>query len=299
MILHQLKIFQTVAKQGGFSRASKDLHLSQPGISISIKKLEEELGVSLFERLGRSIQLTPAGRIVEEHVGQLMDILAQLQQAVDGIKGLQLGQLRCGAATTVGIYLLPKLLVQFKQRFPKIETHLLVERSATIEEKILANELDIGFLGDSFGNSSRLETRASFQDELVMIVPRDHEVARHTKISAKKFCSFPLILGPKESHTRKIIETRLDAAGVPHQCAMEVENTEVIKAAVAAGLGVSIISRARVQQEVKAGLLKTGRVSGVSIERQFKVVVAKNRPLSSPAQSFLELVIDHGLYGRT
>ena len=297
MILHQLRIFQAVAKHGGFNRASQDLHLSQPGISINIKKLEEELGVKLFERLGRTIQLTDAGRVVEEYVARLMGGLTEMRQAIEDMKGLEVGQIRCGAATTVGIYLLPKLLVQFKQQFPKVETQLSVERSAKIEEKVLSNDLDLGFVGDSFGAASRLETRASFRDELVMIAPQSHELARFRKVSAKKLNVLPLILGPRGSYTRKIIEKNLDRAGIPYRCVMEVENTEVIKAAVAEGLGISIISLARIQQEVKTGLLKPVKISGVSIERQFKLITVKNRKLSSPLKAFLELIRHNGLYG--
>ena len=297
MILHQLKIFQAVAKHGGFNRASKDLHLSQPAISINIKKLEEELGVKLFERLGRTIQLTAAGRIVEEYVTRLMGGLTEMRQAIEDMKGLEVGQIRCGAATTVGIYLLPKLLVQFKQRFPKVETQLSVERSAKVEEKVLSNDLDLGFVGDSFGTAPRLETRASFRDELVMIAPRSHELARFRKVSAKKLDVLPLILGPRGSYTRQIIEKNLDRVGIPYRCVMEVENTEVIKAAVAEGLGISIISLARIQQEVKTGLLKPVKISGVSIERQFKLITVKNRTVSSPLKAFLELIRNNGLYG--
>ena len=297
MILHQFKIFQAVAKHGGFNRASKDLHLSQPGISINIKNLEEELGVKLFERLGRTIQLTAAGRIVEEYGTRLMGGLTEMRQAIEDMKGLEVGQIRCGAATTVGIYLLPKLLVQFKQRFPKVETQLSVERSAKIEEKILSNDLDLGFVGDSFGTAPRLEIRASFRDELGMITPRSHELARFRKVSAKKLDVLPLILGPRGSYTRQIIEKNLDRVGIPYRCVMEVENTEVIKAAVAEGLGISIISLARIQQEVKTGLLKPVKISGVSIERQFKLITVKNRTVSSPLKAFLELIRNNGLYG--
>ena len=152
-------------------------------------------------------------------------------------------------------------------------------------------------MGDSFGTSSRLETRASFRDELVIIAPRNHELARFRKASAKKLNGLPLILGPKGSYTRKIIEKNLDAADIPHRCVMEVENTEVIKAAVAAGLGISIISLARIQQEVRTGLLKPVKISGVSIQRQFKLIMVRNRNLSSPLKAFLELIAAHGLYG--
>src|SRR5262245_22798770 len=267
MIPHQLRIFEAVAKQKGFNRASKYLRLSQPAISANIKKLEEELGIELFERLGRSIQLTDAGRVVEQYVVRLTDVLAEMHQTIDELKGLEIGQLRCGAATTVGIYLLPKILVQFKKRFPKVETHLSLEQSRKIEERVLSNELDLGFVNDSFGTSSRVETRSSFTDELVIITPPNHYLAEFRKVPPKRLGNLSLILGPKNSYTRKIIEKYLAKAAISYQCVMEVENTEVIKAAVSEGLGISIISLARIQQETKSGLLIPIRILGLSMKR--------------------------------
>ena len=135
MISYQLKMFEAVVGHGGFNRASKYLRLSQPAISANIKKLEEELGIRLFERLGRSIQLTDAGKSVEEYVNRLTAVATEMRQAVDKIKGIEVASLRCSAATTVGIYLLPKLLVQFKKQFPKVEMQLSLKDSRRIGDK--------------------------------------------------------------------------------------------------------------------------------------------------------------------
>ena len=290
MISYQLKIFQAVASHRGFNRAAKHLRLSQPAISVNIKKLEEELGISLFDRLGRRIQLTEAGKVVAEYVDRLTGVATEMRQAIDHMKGIELRPLRCGAATTVGIYLLPKILVRFKKQFPKVETQLSLEHSRKIEERVLANELDLGFVNDSFEPSSKLETRNSFTDELVMITLRSHPFAEYPKVSRKRIGELPLILGPKNSYTRKIIEQHLDAAGIAHRCVMEVDNTEVIKAAVSEGLGVSIISLARIQQEIKTSLLVPVRISGLSIKRQFKLIMLKKKTLSEPAKELLALL---------
>ena len=297
MNLDPFRIFQAVAKQGGFVRASKYLRLSQPAISINVKKLEDELGVKVFDRLGRSVRLTGAGKVVEEYATRVAGTLSEMRQVIEDMKGLEVGQLRCGAATTVGIYLLPKILVQFKKRFPKVETHLSVERSGQIEERVLSNELDLGFVGDRFGTSSRLKTHASFTDELVVIAPRNHHLAASRRVSSKKLIDLPLILGPRDSYTRNVIEKNLDRAAIPYRCVMEVENTEVIKAAVSEGLGISIISLGRIQQEVKTGLLIPVKISGLSIRRQFKLIMLKERNLSNPMKAFLELLTSDGLYG--
>jgi len=287
MISYQLKIFQAVAGYRGFNRASKHLRLSQPAISVNIKKLEEELGVDLFHRLGRSIRLTDAGCVVLDYVNRLNGVAAEMRQAVDGFKGVEFGALRCGAATTVGIYLLPKLLVEFKKQFPKVETQLSLDHSRNIEEKVLANELDLGFVNDSFEPASTLDVSDSFTDELVVITLPGHPFAENKKISSKRVGELSLILGPKNSHTRKIIEKHLDRAGITYRCIMEVDNTEVIKAAVSEGLGVSIISLARIQQEIKTGLLVPVRIAGLKIDRQFKLIMLKNKPRSHAMQALL------------
>jgi DNA-binding transcriptional LysR family regulator len=107
--------FHAVIKHGGFERAAESLHLSQPAISLRIKELEKQMSIALFHRRGRRACLTDAGRIVEEYVSRLMVVLGEMNQAVDDLKGLHRGQLRCGASTTIAVHLLPKVLVQFKK----------------------------------------------------------------------------------------------------------------------------------------------------------------------------------------
>jgi DNA-binding transcriptional LysR family regulator len=172
---------------------------------------------------------------------------------------------------------------------------LSITQSRTIEERILSNDLDLGFVNDSFGTSSGLEARVSFTDELVMITPKEHPFARFQKVSPKRLVDLPLILGPKNSYTRKIIEKHLDKARIPYRCVMEVENTEVIKAAVSEGLGLSIISLARIQQETKNHLLIPVRISGLVMKRNFKLVIHKNRRLSTPVKAFLEILAAAGV----
>jgi len=295
MIPHELKIFLGIIEHGGFNRASKHLRLSQPAISANIKKLEDNLEIKLFERLGRTVELTNAGKLVEQYTVRLTALLTELQHAIADAKGHGVGQLRCGAATTVGIYILPRILVQFKKQFPKVETQLSLDQSRTIQDRILSNELDLGFVNDSFSIASSLETRATIQDELVMITPPEHYLARTQKVSLKRLGDLPLILGPKNSYTRKIIEKFLDTTGIKYHCIMEVENTEVIKAAVSEGLGLSIISLARIRQEIKNHLVMPVRIVGLSMTRDFKLVIHRNRRIAAPLKAFLEILAAAGI----
>jgi DNA-binding transcriptional LysR family regulator len=218
-----------------------------------------------------------------------------LRHAIADLKGLGVGELRCGAATTVGIYILPKILLQFKKQFPKVETQLSLDQSRTIQERILANDLDLGFVNDNFAIASSLETHATITDELIMITPCEHYLAHTQKVSPKRLGDLPLILGPKNSYTRKIIEKYLDTAGIKYHCIMEVENTEVIKAAVSEGLGLSIISLARIRQEIKNHLVMPVRISGLSMTRNFKLVIHRNRRIAAPLKAFLEILAAAGI----
>jgi DNA-binding transcriptional LysR family regulator len=146
MILEQLEAFHAVVKHGGFERASASIHVSQPAISMRIKDLESQLGIKLFIRLGRRHQLTEAGRIVEEYATRLLIVLREMHETIGELKGVRRGQLRCGAATTVAVHLLPSVLVEFKKTFPHIDLRLLVGRTAETERRILADELDVGIV---------------------------------------------------------------------------------------------------------------------------------------------------------
>ena len=194
MLIDQLKAFHAVVTHGGFERATESIHLSQPAISIRVKELEKQLGVELFSRVGRRIHLTDAGRIVDEYTTRLMILLTEMNEAIDDLKGLQRGQLRCGAPTTIAVHLLPRPLVQFKKRFPNIEIKLLVGSTAEAEKKILADELDIGLVAGKIGNPGQFKVFHYLTDEFVLIMPLDHPLAKCRWVSLKQIVDIPLIL---------------------------------------------------------------------------------------------------------
>ena len=290
MLLARLKAFHAVVKHGGFERAAESIHLSQPAISMRVKELEKELGVELFNRMGRRVRLTDAGRTVEEYTTRLMILLSEMEQAIDERKGFQKGQLRCGAPTTIAVHLVPKALVQFKKRFPNIEVSLLVGKTADIERRILADELDIGLVAGTIKNFDRLRIFHYFTDEFVLITPFGHPLTKFHKVSLNKIVKFPLILREKGSLPRLIADKTFGAAGIPYRCIMEVETTEALKRAVAEGLGCSIVSLCSIDTERKAGVLAYARISGAPMKREFQVIIHKDKSLWRPVKTFLELL---------
>ena len=290
MILEQLEAFHAVVKHGGFDRASESLHVSQPAISMRIKELEKQLGVKLFIRLGRRDHLTNAGRIVEEYATRLMIVLREMNETLDELKGLRKGQLRCGAATTIAVHILPTVLVQFKKRFPHIDIRLLVGRTVETEKRILADELDIGIVTGTLTNPAHLKIFHFLTDEFVLINPPGHPLAKLCRVSLKQIENVPLILREKGSLTRAIIEETFRAAGMPCHCMMEIETTEGLKRAVAEGLGCSFVPRCSIQTEVKTGVLAYARIRRSPMKREFRVIMHKDKSLSGPIKPFLDLL---------
>lgn len=290
MLLDRLKAFHAVVKYGGFERATESIRLSQPAISLRVKGLEKELGVELFSRLGSRARLTDAGRTVEEYTTRLMIVLNEMTQAIDELKGLKRGQLRCGATTTYAVHLLPKVLVQFKKRFPNIEVMLVGGKTAEIEKKILAEDIDIGLVTVTPTTPGSLRIFHLLTDELVLVTPRDHPLAKLHRVSLKRIESLPLILREKGSLQRRTIDQCFRASGISYRCIMEIESAEAIKRAVAEGLGCSIVSFCSIQTERKMGILAYARISRAPMKREFIAIMHKDKSLSGPLKPFLELL---------
>jgi DNA-binding transcriptional LysR family regulator len=290
MIVEQLEALHAVVKHGGFERASASLRLSQPAISIRIKELEKQLGIELFIRSGRRDQLTEAGRVVDECATRLMMVLREMHERVDELKGIRKGQLRCGAATTIAVHLLPGILVRFKKAFPEIDIRLQVGRTAETVRRILADELDIGVVTGTIANAANLKMFHFMTDEFVFICPPNHPLAKPRRTSLQQIAKAPLILREKGSLTRSIVEKSFTAAGLPCPCMMEIETTEGLKKAVAEGLGCSFVPRCSIQTEVKTGALAYHRIANACLTREFRVIMHKDKTLSGPIRPFLELL---------
>ena len=290
MLLAQLKVFHAILKHGSFTHAGEYLHLSQPAVSSSIKRLEEELGVELFHRFGKQVQLTEAGKVLERHVSRLLASFETLKSEIDEIRGFQASRLSCAVSTTIGVYILPKVVVDFKKRFPDVEARVFFASTAEAERKVIANEVDFGLVAGRVTNITSLKIFPFLNDELVIIAPPGHPIAKHSKVGPERLREFPLILREKGAPARILIETSLRKAGISHRCGMELDSLEAIKRVVSEGLGISIVSLAATAREIQSKFLVPVRISGCEIRREFKVIIQKGKRLSNPLKTFLALL---------
>jgi DNA-binding transcriptional LysR family regulator len=288
--LRQFEVFLAVARAKSFRGAAEALHLSQPALSQHVAELERELGARLFDRLRRSVALTEAGRILEDHALRLFATLTSAREAIAELGGLKRGSLLVGASTTPGIYVLPAVVASFQRRHPGIALSLQIGNSAVIEERIRGNEIDLGVVGGHALRPGEECLASGLLDELVLIVPPGHPWARRREVAPALLAKQRLLVREEGSATRQVAERALQHAGVSVGTSMELGHTEAIKQAVMAGLGVAIVSRHAIAGEVATRRLVALRLRGLRIRRHFHVIHHEARELGPGAQAFLRLL---------
>ncbi len=285
MNYQNLRAFLAVARNRGISRALNELHLTQPAVSRQILALEESLGTPLFLRKGRFLTLTEAGEILQQHAVRAFQLLTEAREEIDGLKGLIRGHLRISAASTVGIYMIPDVLGEFKTQYPGIEVILDISNKERVIRHVRDGTADLGFVGPPVP-VPEIATETYLEDDLVLIVSPHHWLASRDTVSAKLLAEDVFILREKGSGTREIMEEELRQAGVSLRQAMELGSTEAIKKAVSANLGISIVSSRAVSLEVMLGHLCAVRVSDLNLHRPIYMLYLRNSPLSSAAEGF-------------
>ncbi|TMI88721.1 MAG: LysR family transcriptional regulator [Bacillati bacterium ANGP1] len=287
--VHQLKIFHTVARSGSFSRAAAELLISQPSVSIQVGDLERQFGTDLFEQVGKHVRLTEAGRVLDGYAARILALIDETRVAMDEVKGLRRGRLLLGATPTPGTYLLPALLGRFKEQYPSIEISLRLADTRRIQEMLLQHQLDLGVIGGSVSFPD-LEAAVLLNDELVLVVAPSHPFAALPSVRVADLAGEPFILRERGSGNREAADEALHRAGVHVTPVFEVEGAEMVKQAVAANLGISILSRCAVELEVAAGRLRIVPIEGLRIERAISLLSRRDPRLPRVAQAFLEMI---------
>jgi DNA-binding transcriptional LysR family regulator len=288
MDIRGLEVFLSVAKHLNYTRAGAEVNLSQPSVSVRIRQLQDEVGVKLFEQLGKKVALTEAGLLLVPHARRVIAAIEDAQHAIDELQGLERGTLRIGASTTPGMYLLPKTIARFKERYPKIEIRMGIKDTGQIETGVINNEFEFGFVGGHLAGDE-VDVVPWLTDQLVLVVPPKHPLARKKSVKAEELQREKFILRETGSATRAAIVAHLEESDLKVETVMEMENPESVKKAVQSGLGIAFISKFAVETELKARSLVAVRVRGLGIRRELKIVSRKDKHLGRAAQVFIEL----------
>ena len=288
MDVRDLQVFLSVSKHLNYTRAGQEINLSQPSVSVRIRQLEAELGVKLFEQLGKKVVLTDAGQLLVPYANRVIAAVDDAHHAIDELQGLERGSLRIGASTTPGMYLVPQVVAQFKHSHPKIEIHLRIKDTREVENGVLSNEFDFGFVG---GHLATREVSAVpwLTDELLLVVSPGHRLAGKKTVRKEDLSDERFIVREFGSATRATIVAQLQQANFELATVIELENPESIKRAVQSGLGIAFISKFAISTELRAKTLIAIRVRDLTINRELKIVHRKDKHLSRAAVAFIKM----------
>jgi DNA-binding transcriptional LysR family regulator len=291
MDIHHLKVFASVFRNKSFSRASEELHLTQPTISNHIKALEEELECNLFDRLGRTIIPTKEAEMLFINATELIEKADVLKETLSQFKKDLKGKIVIGASTIPGVYLMPSFITTFQKKYPSLSFHISISDSRGIIEGISKHELLLGIVGAKL-NTDQIQYTPFVEDELIAV--SSPHVSIQQRMSLKDFIELPIVLREEGSGTRRETEKILKGKGISLdkiKIAGIFGSTDAVKQAVKSGLGVSILSKFAVGDELEHKILSEIQLNDIQMKRRFYIVTHKKRTLPKPYETFLKHLI--------
>jgi len=285
MTMRHLEIFLAVCERNNMTRAAKDLYMSQPSVSLAISELEKEYGVKLFERLNHRLHLTAAGERLKSYAGHILNLSEQARKELSGLR--QAGSLRLGASLTTGTYLLPGLVAAFCKQHPDVEVFTQVDNTNVIERMILEDRLDLGLVEGPTISPDIVE-RTIQDDRLVVICSPRHSLANQKKLSAADLAGMKFLTREPGSGTRVIFENAMLEAGIALKTVGIYNNTESIKHAVQADLGLAVVSQISIEEEVRSGLIVPLEIPDLKLARKFNCIHHRQKYFTLAMQALLD-----------
>jgi DNA-binding transcriptional LysR family regulator len=285
---NQLRTLEAVARLGSVTQAARELHLSQPTVSMQIAELQSALEVRLFEPAGRGIRLTEAGALLQQTAGQMLGLWQGFEEGIQALQGLERGVLHIAGVTTTE-YFIAQRIKAFAQAHPGIEIDLAVDNRAAVVRMLESEETDLAVMMMP-PDQPALETLRFLDNPLVLIGPADHPWATLQRVPRQRLNGQPLLLRERGSGTRAAVLEHLKDSGLEPLERMTLGSNEAIKHAVAAGLGLSVVSRHTLTADPGREGLAILPMAGFPIMRQWQLVWRRNRRLPLAARVFVEHV---------
>lgn len=288
--LRQLRVFEAVARHLSHTRAAEELHLTQPAVSMQIRQLEDEVGLPLFERLGKRILLTEAGQEILHYSLTVNRSLREMEEVLESLKGVNRGRLQIAVASTVN-YFAPRLLAVFQRRYPGIGLRLDVTNRENLVQLLDGNAVDLVLMGQP-PTDIEVESEAFMDNPLVVIAPPDHPLAGARQIPLARLANELFVMREQGSGTRQAMERFFSERGQMIRHGMQMTRNEAVKQAVRSGLGLSVVSLHTIELELETRRLVTLDVEGFPDRRQWYLVYRRGKRLSPAANAFREFVLN-------
>jgi len=291
----KLRVFRVLADSLNFRRAADELRLTQPAVTAQVKSLEESLGIALFDRIGRDVSLTPAGKTLLEYVRQIEAITNNAIAALAPFGGQEGVEVSIGASHTIAVYILPKLLSRLVSEWPKLRIHVTSGGTNEVLHALTTHQIAVGLIeAPAFRPDLKIETFG--EDELTLIVRPDHRWIKKPLLRAAELVQEPILLREVGSGMRHFVEEYLEQNGVLRQqlrTSIDINSTEGIIAAVEAGLGVGFVPCLALEKSLMLGSVKAITLDNGPIKRRLSTVLLNGPDPKGPVGQLLEILREH------
>ncbi|SEA48504.1 LysR substrate-binding domain-containing protein [Paenibacillus sp. 276b] len=291
MITDALKVFVTVAEQSHFSKAAELLNLSQPGVSLHIKNLENELGAKLLHRSPKQVSLTEAGAILYRHAKVIQARYDEARQEIQMLRNEVTGSIQIGASFTIGEYILPKKLAEFASQYPQVNIQVTIGNTQEILSAVRGNQLDIGFVEGEAQASADLDVIPYMKDEMIVVAPSGHPLTGSVVVEQNMLQDQVWVLRELGSGTRAFSDHFMELTAIRPKRSYVFTSSQGVKEAVAAGLGIAMVSKWIVHKELATGEVEELRIRQLHLERSFSIIRHKEHSHSMALDVFLQKLL--------
>ncbi len=289
MDFDQLETFIEVARLSSFSRAAEKRFRTQPAISSQIRSLEEEVGARLLDRSGGKVSVTASGKLFVKFAEETLDARKAAMTNIAETERVPRGEIVVGANEGTCLHILPEVFAEFKKQHPSVSVSIKRADFSKVLESVIDNSVDFGVVSMPV-TDNRLTAVLIHKDELVLIAPPRHPLAKLKSASITDIAQYPLVM-PKVGHTRDGLDGLFHERKLKPRYAMELDSSELLKRFVAADVGVGFIPRSHVQEDVKANVLATIPLADMQIRRDLALVFRKDKALSRAALAFIDIAV--------
>jgi len=291
MDLDQLHTFLEIVRLKSFSKAAQTCFRTQPAISAQVRQLENELNTSLFDRLGTRIALTSAGRILQEYAEQILELRKQAQDSINELDRVPRGELIIAANEATCIYVLPGVFAEYQRQFPNVQIQVDRSYGERVVQAVLENQADFGITQLPV-EERKLEVARIYSDEIKLVTPKNHRLARKRSVLIKDLLEESLLL-PRAGRTRSRLNQWLELVEDDIHVSMEMDSTEMMKRFIISGLGIGFLASSNCREEIEAGRMAAISLAPEPMVRQLALIYRKDKALSKAALGFINVTLSH------
>jgi len=288
--LHHLKIFNTVAKYESYTRAAAHLHVSQPALSMQVKKLEESLDLKLFDKFGNKIVLNNNGQKLYHYTQKIFELITQAENDFHSLNGFIGGELFIGGSNTPGTYIMPKIIGQFKHLYPNVKVNLHISNTDEIAVLVEKGKLDFAVNGGDIEYGKNIQTTFLMRDELILVASPQNPISHKLFLEPHDFIQQDLIVHETNSQLYKKVYEFAALMGIENRVSYILGSISSIKQAIEANMGISLIPKTAVALELKLGIICELKFKKTSNEYIYSLISNKNKYLSPAGKILMELI---------